>query len=110
MSFLSIQEREIDAFVRILKTLTLVHPLVLVVSTQPYKPTSPLAPPASMATDTSFAYRIHLQERGPISSEGIQRNLKLEEVSKPEPGPGQVLVRVRAAALNCMCIAERSCL
>lgn len=63
-----------------------------------------------MATETSFAYRIHLQERGPISAEGIQRNLKLEEVPKPQPGPGQVVVRMRAAALNCMCIEERSCL
>lgn len=54
-----------------------------------------------MATETSFAYRIHLQGRGPTSAEGIKRNLKLEEVPKPQPGTGQVLVRMKAAALNC---------
>lgn len=54
-----------------------------------------------MATETSLAYRIHLQERGPTSAEGIKRNLELDEVPKPQPGTGQVLVRMKAAALNC---------
>ncbi|KAL1883980.1 hypothetical protein Daus18300_000088 [Diaporthe australafricana] len=53
-----------------------------------------------MATETSLAYRIHLHERGPTSAEGIMRNLKLEEVPKPQPRAGQVLVRMKAAALN----------
>lgn len=55
----------------------------------------------TMAIETSQAYRIHLHERGPTSAEGIKRNLKLEEVSKPQPATGQVLVRMKAAALNC---------
>ncbi|KAI3393439.1 hypothetical protein diail_4275 [Diaporthe ilicicola] len=53
-----------------------------------------------MASETSFAYRIHLHERGPTSAGGIIRNLKLEEVPKPQPQAGQVLVRMKAAALN----------
>lgn len=62
-----------------------------------------------MATETSLAYRIHLQERGKTSAEGIKRNLKLEEVPKPQPRAGQVLVRMKAAALNCKWISEHSC-
>ena len=54
-----------------------------------------------MATQTSYAYRIHLHEQGPTSAEGIKRNLQLEEVPKPQAGSGQVLVRMEAAALNC---------
>lgn len=61
-----------------------------------------------MATETSLAYRIHLHERGPASAEAIKRNLELEEVPKPQPGTGQVLVRMKAAALNCRCCAEQS--
>ncbi|POS75091.1 hypothetical protein DHEL01_v206518 [Diaporthe helianthi] len=53
-----------------------------------------------MATKTSLAYRIHLHERGPASADRIKRNLKLDEVPKPHPQAGQVLVRMRAAALN----------
>lgn len=60
---------------------------------------------ALMAAKTSLAYRIHLHQRGPTSAEGIRRNLRLEEVPKPQPGPGQVLVRMKAAALNCRWIA-----
>lgn len=57
-----------------------------------------------MAAENSLAYRIHLHERGPTSAEGIKHNLKSEEVPKPQPGPGQVLVRMKAAALNCRSI------
>lgn len=60
-----------------------------------------------MTTKTSLAYRIHLHQRGPTSAEGIRRNLRLEEVPKPQPGPGQVLVRMKAAALNCRWIEGR---
>lgn len=63
-----------------------------------------------MATEKSLAYRIHLHERGPTSAEGIKRNLKLEEVPKLQPGTGQVLVRMKAAALNCRSGGEQRCL
>ncbi|KAI7782247.1 alcohol dehydrogenase [Diaporthe eres] len=53
-----------------------------------------------MATETSLAYRIHLHERGTASAEGIKRNLKSEEIPKPQARAGQVLVRMKAAALN----------
>lgn len=65
---------------------------------------TPISRVPLMATETSLAYRIHLHERGPISAEGVKRNLKSEEVPKPQPGPGQVLVRMKAAALNCRSI------
>lgn len=55
----------------------------------------------AMATEISQVYRIHLHERGPTSAEGIKRNLKLEELPKPQPATGQILVRMKAAALNC---------
>ncbi|KAG8164251.1 hypothetical protein KVR01_006169 [Diaporthe batatas] len=53
-----------------------------------------------MSEETSQAYRIHLHERGPASADIIKCNLKLEEVPKQHPRAGQILVRMRAAALN----------
>ncbi|KAK1139865.1 hypothetical protein N8T08_011110 [Aspergillus melleus] len=48
----------------------------------------------------SQAWRIHLNYVGSYTSAGIQNNLQLEEIPKPVPSKNQIVVQMRAAALN----------
>ncbi|KAE9381019.1 putative alcohol dehydrogenase [Stipitochalara longipes BDJ] len=53
-----------------------------------------------MATMTD-AYQVHQNDKSKDhNSSELLRNLVLTKVPKPSPGPGEVLVRIRAAALN----------
>lgn len=53
-----------------------------------------------MASSTSQAWRIHLNYQGAYTAAGIESNLFLEEIPKPVPEEGQILVRMQAAGLN----------
>ncbi|KAK1655005.1 NAD-P-binding protein [Colletotrichum phormii] len=48
----------------------------------------------------SQAWRIRNKVQGACTDEGIDQNLSLEEVPKPSPKEGQILVRIHAASLN----------
>ncbi|KAK1723888.1 putative zinc-type alcohol dehydrogenase-like protein [Colletotrichum acutatum] len=53
-----------------------------------------------MSQDRSQAWRIRNHAQGVCTDEGIDQNLSLEEVPKPSPKEGQVLVRIHATSLN----------
>ncbi len=54
-----------------------------------------------MSSQTSEAYQIHLNDTSrDHKSSHLLDNLVLSKVPKPIPGPGEVLVRIRAAGLN----------
>ncbi|KXH38948.1 hypothetical protein CSIM01_06085 [Colletotrichum simmondsii] len=53
-----------------------------------------------MSEDKSQAWRIRNKVQGVCTDEGIDQNLSLEEVPKPSPKEGQILVRIHAASLN----------
>lgn len=53
-----------------------------------------------MLQDQSQAWRIRNHAQGVCTNEGIDQNLSLEEVPKPSPKEGQVLVRIHATSLN----------
>jgi NADPH:quinone reductase-like Zn-dependent oxidoreductase len=54
-----------------------------------------------MTTTMTEAYQVHPNDKSKDHfSPDLVKNLVLTKVPKPTPGPGEVLVRVRAAALN----------
>lgn len=61
---------------------------------------NPSISPEVMAAEVAQAYRIHLNTRGPTTAEGISQNLALETIPKPIARDGQILVQMKAVALN----------
>src|ERR1700712_4275570 len=54
-----------------------------------------------MSTQVSETYQIHIKDTSrDHNSPHLFENLILSKIAKPSPGPGEVLVRLRAAALN----------
>ncbi|OHE92816.1 menadione-induced gene-6 [Colletotrichum orchidophilum] len=53
-----------------------------------------------MSINQSQAWRIRNRVQGVCTNEGIDQNLSLEQVPKPSPKEGQILVQIYAASLN----------